>query len=597
MVLFGDFRFDEKQKVLFKFGKPVSLTQKQTELLALFISEPQTIFSKEDILDKVWEGRAVSEQVVFQNISKLRNVIASDAIKTFSKRGYQWQIPFDEEKPSGTPPLPRKKKIWFPYIWGLSLISIIFVFFFSQSDSAEKVFTENINFIPIMERHEGLMTDEVQTINQRLSEIAHTVEADDISAIQFLNSSFIERSKLQLDNDGLLMSGMLRQKTGKYILSYRIQGAYRNWEALVIASSPKELAEAAALQIQRITVSKYFSLEDEALVTSELELLHSENPADIDILISLIGRHLEEENQDVAGAYIDALLGMDEVRKEPAYKAIGFMLKGKRALALSQFVNAEPYLREAAAIASGADLLFIQSEVLKALAEVAISERKYPEIKRLLLEAASLARMAQEPVKEVRAYTLLSIMAGKLAQHQDKYDYLYQAKRLMLDYRFDRSHFMLVDYHFALFSENVEEQKNWYRQALKRPETPENAWVLKSAADNLVELLISEKNWDEAFNVSEQVEHDATSHKLKANIYFGQRNTEKALAEAEAAFNIARVSGDRWVGVYAALMLLEHAVTVGDEIKAAEYRQYFQSNLKGRWKGWRKEQLATLGVS
>jgi hypothetical protein len=38
----------------------------------------------------------VSEQVVFQNISHLRAIFGNDAIKTFSKRGYQWQLELTE---------------------------------------------------------------------------------------------------------------------------------------------------------------------------------------------------------------------------------------------------------------------------------------------------------------------------------------------------------------------------------------------------------------------------------------------------------------------------------------------------------------------
>ena len=54
--------------------------------------EPEKIHSKEAIMDSVWQDKVVSEQAVFQNISHLRILFGNHAIKTFSKRGYQWQL-------------------------------------------------------------------------------------------------------------------------------------------------------------------------------------------------------------------------------------------------------------------------------------------------------------------------------------------------------------------------------------------------------------------------------------------------------------------------------------------------------------------------
>ncbi len=92
MIQFLDFEFDESQSVLYKAGEVIPLNSTQSNLLALFISNPQKIFSKEDILTAVWQSKVVSEQVVFQNISQLRAILGDEAIKTFPKKGYQWQL-------------------------------------------------------------------------------------------------------------------------------------------------------------------------------------------------------------------------------------------------------------------------------------------------------------------------------------------------------------------------------------------------------------------------------------------------------------------------------------------------------------------------
>ncbi|WP_171040785.1 winged helix-turn-helix domain-containing protein [Pseudoalteromonas phenolica] len=65
-------------------------------MLKFFILNNDRILSKAELLETVWPDKTVSEQVVFQNISHLRAIFGNDAIKTFSKRGYQWQLELTE---------------------------------------------------------------------------------------------------------------------------------------------------------------------------------------------------------------------------------------------------------------------------------------------------------------------------------------------------------------------------------------------------------------------------------------------------------------------------------------------------------------------
>ena len=97
MLHFADFQFDSSQNILYKNNEIITLTANQAKLLALFLADPKQILSKEDILQHVWCDRVVSEQVVFQNISQLRAIFSDGAIKTFPKRGYQWQLAVQEQ--------------------------------------------------------------------------------------------------------------------------------------------------------------------------------------------------------------------------------------------------------------------------------------------------------------------------------------------------------------------------------------------------------------------------------------------------------------------------------------------------------------------
>ncbi|AOT09300.1 winged helix-turn-helix domain-containing protein [Pseudoalteromonas luteoviolacea] len=94
-LAFEDFQFDIQALTLSKDGRKISLKEKPAQILALLITQPDKIHSKVEILEEVWPGRTVTEQVVFQNIGHLRALFGDEAIKTFSKKGYQWQLPCD----------------------------------------------------------------------------------------------------------------------------------------------------------------------------------------------------------------------------------------------------------------------------------------------------------------------------------------------------------------------------------------------------------------------------------------------------------------------------------------------------------------------
>ena len=93
---FQIFQFDCEHKILTRHGKVIKLKDRAANMLKFFILNNDRILSKAELLETVWPEKTVSEQVVFQNISHLRAIFGNDAIKTFSKRGYQWQLELTE---------------------------------------------------------------------------------------------------------------------------------------------------------------------------------------------------------------------------------------------------------------------------------------------------------------------------------------------------------------------------------------------------------------------------------------------------------------------------------------------------------------------
>ena len=86
---FQDYVFKSDQLTLLKQGELIKLRVNEAKLLALLLSNPDFVFSKEDIFSEVWSGKVVTEQAIFQNISRLRNIFDNHAIINHPKKGYQ----------------------------------------------------------------------------------------------------------------------------------------------------------------------------------------------------------------------------------------------------------------------------------------------------------------------------------------------------------------------------------------------------------------------------------------------------------------------------------------------------------------------------
>ena len=91
---FGDSSFNASQSRLFKGTKSVHLNFKEAEILKLFLSNPEVIISKEEIITKVWgydsDAGSNNVEVYISFLRKKLNFIDSRAeIKSIKKIGYR----------------------------------------------------------------------------------------------------------------------------------------------------------------------------------------------------------------------------------------------------------------------------------------------------------------------------------------------------------------------------------------------------------------------------------------------------------------------------------------------------------------------------
>lgn len=97
-VGFGPFFLDVSAGVLFRGDDPVDLPPKLFNLLASLVGRSGKVVAKEELLDAVWNGTAVTDHSLTEAISALRGALGDDPrdpsyIQTVHRRGYRFIAP------------------------------------------------------------------------------------------------------------------------------------------------------------------------------------------------------------------------------------------------------------------------------------------------------------------------------------------------------------------------------------------------------------------------------------------------------------------------------------------------------------------------
>jgi two-component system alkaline phosphatase synthesis response regulator PhoP len=92
-IALGDLVIDKERYMVVKKGKDLTLPRKEFELLTLLISKPEKVFTREEILDRVWgEHIVVGDRTIDVHIRKLREKLGDESIKTVKGIGYKFVV-------------------------------------------------------------------------------------------------------------------------------------------------------------------------------------------------------------------------------------------------------------------------------------------------------------------------------------------------------------------------------------------------------------------------------------------------------------------------------------------------------------------------
>ncbi len=623
--IFENYQFDANQQILYKNGQIIALKRNEAKLLSLFLSRPRDILSKDTILSEVWGMRVVSEQVVFQNISQLRTIFTDKAIKTFPKKGYQWQLEIEpevltqnadsielEEVSEKEPASVTNKRIELKspsFVFGMLAsftLLMLFLWFFQNKPEQVQVINSdmikrNITVIPFENSYNSPASPLVNSLNQALNknrlnkQFKYTHSQKNISTRSFFNAPILAWNNHQLVGNDLALAGFLLPQSDGLLLRYRLQGIHRAWTGYLFATSVETLLQQLDSKLQRILTSQYLTLEYDALVTSELTLLHNQSPDDHEVLLRLIKGQVEQKNYDIALAHIEKLIKQSDRIEHTAYLGEAYNLKGKVFHLRGSTDLAKNLYRQAHEVLATRNLLLLQSQVSKNEAWLGFLQEDYRQVTASLYQAATQAKSADEALAEVEAYTLQSILASKMGLDKEKYDYLYKAKSLLIDYQLDEANFAVIYYHFALFAETEAEAKSYFEKILKLPYKQSTDWIKEDAQAHLAKYYTTQQAWQQALNIFPDRQRSAFSNNQRALIYFAMDDKSKTLDYVKQAFNQAIIQYKHAESLNAALLLYRISIQSGDITGEIEYKSYIKKNTSKHWLERHQGALKSLG--
>ncbi len=90
-IKLGDFEINTEKMDVFIKGKKIQLAKKEFKLVLLLVSKPGKVFTREEILSKVWGNDViVVNRTIDVHIRKLREKIGDNYIKTLKGVGYKF---------------------------------------------------------------------------------------------------------------------------------------------------------------------------------------------------------------------------------------------------------------------------------------------------------------------------------------------------------------------------------------------------------------------------------------------------------------------------------------------------------------------------
>jgi len=625
-ITFAEYRFLTDKQVLYKHDELIPLKRNQAALLQFFLTDPESIHSKDDILNSVWQDKVVSEQVVFQTISQLRTIFGDKAIQTFSKKGYKWQLipktteqidnaieqteqaceslqeheleKRPEKEPTNTQAKSNNKT--FLALASALVLSVSFIY---------QLLNNQQPTIPLHLLVNDALTENNTIIEQAIeSSDAFTMQSftTELSPRQAFTTPKLAWQKANLSpKNWLIWSESFTSEKGIF-LHYGLSLDKFNWQGYVFAESQEKLPALLGQRLQELHALGLFSAKPNKIDAEKLKNMLRKAPDDVDLLLQLAKYYDNIEHYDVALGYLDKLLNRPPLYSDAAYKAQAHWHIGKIYKHRNQHVQAHNSLDEMSKVLADVPVWPLFFNYVKAKSWLAYDKRDYPTMFQTLEQGLRFFNQLSEqsgqkggeqqtdPLPLFKLHILYSILAKKAGDDAKKYHHLNQAQALLLKHKLDESNLAVVYYHYALFAQQ-EAQKNvdstseennlsytvYLHQILELPRTSDNFWIQDAAFEMLVKDYIQQQDYHAAHVLFGDEKLRPKKQLLKAEVYIAQKNISQAQELLQTAFAQARIEYDTRVGIDAALTL--YRLSADNPKAKAEYWAYLENNAKPQW--------------
>ena len=88
----GNIIIDKEKYMVIKDNINISLPKKEFELLLMLSSKPNRVFTRDEILNKIWGAVIVGDRTLDVHIRKIREKLGDEIIKTIKGVGYKFDI-------------------------------------------------------------------------------------------------------------------------------------------------------------------------------------------------------------------------------------------------------------------------------------------------------------------------------------------------------------------------------------------------------------------------------------------------------------------------------------------------------------------------
>ncbi len=86
-----DLKFDWTARAVYKAGERMALTAKEFALIEVLASHPGRVYTREELIDRVWDGRFEAESNVVETyVRNLRRKLGDEVVKTMRGLGYSF---------------------------------------------------------------------------------------------------------------------------------------------------------------------------------------------------------------------------------------------------------------------------------------------------------------------------------------------------------------------------------------------------------------------------------------------------------------------------------------------------------------------------